>query len=1846
MKKFWSKSCTLALAFIMLCSAFAGVPLQMVTATDGTGTTEDLLVVDENLTLTPGNGGDADIIRQDGQPYGLQYIDFGLDAQATMNDTTSEFIVEAKNSAAWDHRLLTESGFSTPQDGKVTAEMKFKVRMDNYTGVTIPNTSLIFLTNGISVQQSAGKDFLSAENDDVSHTVTYTIDPEAKTIVGVMDGQQIASQSYDLDLSAPLQNLGIYLEATEAGIEQKDPMTQSVFWTIESFKVTKTDAGSIVVPTPTPTPTPTATPETVTETIVNIDDNIALSGNNISQDGATVQLNDWNNVFSDKSNEEGSAFSAVQTLSSAWQSRMYFTAPTISSDKETVIETRFKVEAAGDANGKSLPQAKITFYANGGVYDNNTALTYSPAGEEEVWHTYRVTLSPDGRTAVANLDNVNVTTVTYNEGNPFSNLGFGWQACNADSDFGAEGVNGAQQTLDVPIKWTFDYFKVTQQSGGTVTPTPDPGTGEEVITDLINVDNNMVLEDSWMFYEGDRLGNTIQFTSLQSKQLNEDGSEFIMSQTQSAKWQGRLLYYNYCGGNAQPGSLALGTDKVVAETKFKVKAASYTPSETVQIPHVGMMFTWNHPSGAIVLEPTSDLPLSAETEDTWHVSRAVIDPQVGTVTLELDGEVVRTANIPAGTESMQNIWFTPVAQTDSAASGQSDGTALNNTVTWNFDYFKLYTVGDAPAPTPTPTPVPETGDMLLIDEEIEYNSDSKVLSQGESQITIPDSSALLSSIEPTEDQSAVVIEQAKTSVWNNRLNITSPANFSMDKITVLEAKFRVKTKDSIYTSAPKLGFMLNSPLTQYILETSMEAVQLSELTEGVDQTIQFIINPRAKTITAMINGDSAGQASFKADAPTDVFSNISMYLAAYSDDKSDGKALTSPIEWTFDYFKTYQEDFPKETGDLLVIDKNMRLEGGVNLKEGNYHIFDNYYAEEEQEPGEPNTDPAKKFVLLNADEEEIGAEGPGEYYMMQQSHVSKYQHAMGITSPAEILMDNEINFEIKFKLRAADYSQNTYAKFMLVWRPAGPGTQAYFYEMNTNIPLTAESADVLQTVVFTVDPEAETITAKLNGNEVGSYPFTTNDADKPNFDVDTMQAVYIYPVAQLSGGTGEDSTDLGNTLTWIYDSFRIYKPDGEEVEPTPPPVYDPLAEAVSSGAFSSDRYEAGTGKDDTKQLFSKTISLGDEPAMINKIELDHDSSQIMSYSFEYSPDGLTYHPLTVAYPGEVDTYSGQQTFRFAPVPARFVRYNATLLEKKDTQARVNDVTISYVDTTELNLSALPGSVNPVLTDEVVLKAVATDSAQDTYAMPNEGVVWSIDDGAPDGVTLDGTSLRFAKTTAAGQVTVTATDASSDTVVSTKTIQIVPQVAARNFALYADEAGTTPITSLQAGSTVYARAEVLAAETLAQKGIQLTLGAYRNETSEASGEELIAVATPVIQDAPTDDYAPVTVSLTLPDDFKDGDYIRAFIWEKDSVQPLADSISYGLAGGQSVADVFLKKSGTFTATAAGATTWETADDYVATVENGVITANHEGNTVITAKNGEQVIATIPVRVKAGMYVFLSLGQSNMSGTNNPDLEGVEVPISDNVMLLNGENKFEPAQHPYRRYSGVNYIGGNAGDDDKVTEEGFRIMGWADAQEETGTNQGINMTYSFSEDLAAARPDIQIGLVQNSSSGSSVLTYEIDAVERGAENANGFVSNVARMTAALEGTDAEWKGILYHQGESDSQVSVYPTHLRNMIYDLKSALGEMEVPFIMGGLSEKNRAVYVTANARNRQEMLRIPFSTFVSSTDPEMLDTRADNEIYGSGVYLEDYTHISAKGQIEFGHRYYAAFTELINKIKR
>ena len=754
---------------------------------------------------------------------------------------------------------------------------------------------------------------------------------------------------------------------------------------------------------------------------------------------------------------------------------------------------------------------------------------------------------------------------------------------------------------------------------------------------------------------------------------------------------------------------------------------------------------------------------------------------------------------------MQNIWFTPVAQTDSAASGQSDGTALNNTVTWNFDYFKLYTVGDAPAPTPTPTPVPETGDMLLIDDAMEYSAgasgSNNTLTQGDSQITQPNWGITTNTV--SEDKSSFIVSQSRSSAYNNRFQIIQPDYYSMDKVTVFETQFKVKTQSGVYDGTePQLGFIFDSEAAGYVTST-LGQIALSAETEDVWQKVRFIVNPSTRQVTIEINGTVAATANFASTAPTDVFGNMMFRLIALNngvgvnDATADTEALTSPIEWTFDYFKTYQEDFPKETGDLLVIDDNMEyLDWGSScaIRQDGHTIQYFYFRNEGQAE-----DPAKN-AYVNDNTELVAV----------QSHTSHYQNRLNFSDYLSadgnsISLDNQIDIEATFKVAAASYTDNVPTlRLMFTWgrgadlENASNDPKDLFLDTSMALPLSAETADSWQTVKFTIDPETKTVTATLNGQPAGSATYSDTKKVLTNF--------WIGLVAEsATTGAGADAAELGNTVTWTFDSFKISKPE-EEVEPTPPSVYDPLAEAVSSGAFSSDRYEAGTGKDDTKQLFSKTISLGDEPAMINKIELDHDSSQIMSYSFEYSPDGLTYHPLTVAYPGEVDTYSGQQTFRFAPVPARFVRYNATLLEKKDTQARVNDVTISYVDTTELNLSALPGSVNPVLTDEVVLKAVATDSAQDTYAMPNEGVVWSIDDGAPDGVTLDGTSLRFAKTTAAGQVTVTATDASSDTVVSTKTIQIVPQVAARNFALYADEAGTMPITSLQAGSTVYARAE--------------------------------------------------------------------------------------------------------------------------------------------------------------------------------------------------------------------------------------------------------------------------------------------------------------------------------------------------------------------------------------------------------------------------------------------------------
>lgn len=258
---------------------------------------------------------------------------------------------------------------------------------------------------------------------------------------------------------------------------------------------------------------------------------------------------------------------------------------------------------------------------------------------------------------------------------------------------------------------------------------------------------------------------------------------------------------------------------------------------------------------------------------------------------------------------------------------------------------------------------------------------------------------------------------------------------------------------------------------------------------------------------------------------------------------------------------------------------------------------------------------------------------------------------------------------------------------------------------------------------------------------------------------------------------------------------------------------------------------------------------------------------------------------------------------------------------------------------------------------------------------------------------------------------------------------------------------------------------------------------------------------------------------------------------------------------------------------------------------------------------------------------------MAGTNSPATEGVDIPVSENVKLLNDSNTFEAATHPYSRYSGVNYIG-----------ETYPIIGVSDKS----TKEGINMGYSFSEKLAAEYPDKQIGLVVNSSSGCSILTYERNAVEQGATLANGFVNSVERMKAALV-DGAEFKGIVWHQGESDQQDTAYPARLRNLIYDLRTAIGDPEVPFIAGGLSETNRST-APFNGRMKNETYRIANMCYVSSTEPEPIISRAEiTDSNGNYFYPNsstDFTHFSATGQIVFGHRYYDVYSALTERIKR
>jgi hypothetical protein len=235
------------------------------------------------------------------------------------------------------------------------------------------------------------------------------------------------------------------------------------------------------------------------------------------------------------------------------------------------------------------------------------------------------------------------------------------------------------------------------------------------------------------------------------------------------------------------------------------------------------------------------------------------------------------------------------------------------------------------------------------------------------------------------------------------------------------------------------------------------------------------------------------------------------------------------------------------------------------------------------------------------------------------------------------------------------------------------------------------------------------------------------------------------------------------------------------------------------------------------------------------------------------------------------------------------------------------------------------------------------------------------------------------------------------------------------------------------------------------------------------------------------------------------------------------------------------------------------------------------------------ATAPP-VTENLQLFLLIGQSNMSGRGVVEAQD-SVPIS-RVFALNKDLEWVPAVDPVQ----------------------------------LEVKSGVGMGRSFARVLAAENPSVSIGLVP-AAVGATYLSEWVKGDDH-------YENAVRRAKAAMK--SGRLRGILWHQGEGDSQTQVnaltYGTRWTQFINDLRADLGDPNLPVVIGELC---RSIYRRPNgeSRNAYEVnmqlatlpLTVPRCVFVAS------DGLKDKG---------DFVHFDAASQREFGRRYAHAFLQL------
>ncbi|MEM0924931.1 MAG: sialate O-acetylesterase [Planctomycetota bacterium] len=236
-------------------------------------------------------------------------------------------------------------------------------------------------------------------------------------------------------------------------------------------------------------------------------------------------------------------------------------------------------------------------------------------------------------------------------------------------------------------------------------------------------------------------------------------------------------------------------------------------------------------------------------------------------------------------------------------------------------------------------------------------------------------------------------------------------------------------------------------------------------------------------------------------------------------------------------------------------------------------------------------------------------------------------------------------------------------------------------------------------------------------------------------------------------------------------------------------------------------------------------------------------------------------------------------------------------------------------------------------------------------------------------------------------------------------------------------------------------------------------------------------------------------------------------------------------------------------------------------------------------------------KKDLHLFLLVGQSNMAGRGK--LTPTDKIAHPRVWMLGKDHRWTPAIDPMHFDKPV---------------------------------AGVGLGRTFGICIADADSEIHVGLIPCAVGGSPIDSWEPGGYHHQTKS-HPYGDALMRAKIALK--SGTLKGILWHQGESDSKpilAEAYELKLHTLIDRFRRDLQATDVPFIAGQMGQFDERPWSDekkrVDAAHRGLPDRIPFTAFVAS----------DGLAHGG-----DEVHFSADCYREFGRRFANAYHRLTGR---